>query len=333
MDPLESTEKKSTATKTIRLTRTEAYALKLAKPRQRRATFAAGGLLVAAILGTGLWHFQDWWLPFWLPETPEAPATATPAPTPTTPVAAPVPTEPVARPAEPLEPELDYLSAAIWDEPRFLQGVRLFNQAIDRHRNYLLNRDRTEWLAQIEDGALQAGHHFEALRAEAPASVPLGDYLARTRRLVAEARRLGRMAAPAAPAAVAKAPPPAKPAAPETDAEGLRQHPDYAKGARLFNQALEQFNQYKANTARTDLLPSTEELARQAGQTFEALKRQMPAPLHPEIDRHIHQSYGIVSACRGAQLAAGSEPAAPTFDRGTTGPSRRPALPAYQPVQ
>ncbi len=328
MDPLDAIEKKATATKTIRITRTEAYAMRMAGPRKRKLTFTLAGLLIAIILGSLLWLWQDAWLPYWLEAVPAAAPAETTEAVPETPAPAPAPVAapaaPVAetRPAEAPESGLDYLSAAVWDDPRFRHGVRRFNQAIDRHRQ-VRGQAKSEALAQIEEGAMQAGQVFEELRAEAPASVPIDDYISRTHRLVAETRRAARAAAPQ------PAPPPVTA---ELTAEAMRRHPDFLKGARLFNRALEQFNQFKADPGRTDLLQPTEELARQAGQTFEALKRTMPASLHKEIDRQIHQSYGIVSACRGAQLKDGGVRDPSTPGRGTTGPGRRPALPAYQPV-
>ena len=96
-----------------------------------------------------------------------------------------------------------------------------------------------------------------------------------------------------------------------------------------------QFNQYKTNLDQTNLLEPIEELARKAGEKFEVVKRLAAETDHAEIDRLRHQCYGLVSACRGARLSQGdrdSSSAAPTFDRSTTGPSRRPALPAYQPI-
>ena len=111
----------------------------------------------------------------------------------------------------------------------------------------------------------------------------------------------------------------------------MKRQPLYAEGARLFNQTLEQFKIYQSNQSRKDLLKPTEESARQAARKFEELKRQVPESHHPEIDRLIHQCYGIVSACRGEQLKSGDQEKDSTPGHGTTGPTRRPALPAYQP--
>ena len=111
--------------------------------------------------------------------------------------------------------------------------------------------------------------------------------------------------------------------------------PDYREGTRFFNLALAQFNQYKTNPDQTNLLEPIEALAKKAGEKFEAVKRLAAEADHAEIDRLRHQCYGLVSACRGARLShddRNSSPTASTFDRSTTGPSRRPALPAYQPI-
>lgn len=316
----EATPTPPPARKKIRLTRSEVYAMGISTPRKKRITFALVGLLVAVALGNVLWHFQDFWLSYWLPEQEPGPPAAAPAgETPPAPGPA-----AAAAPAAALDHELDFLSAALWDHPRFLQGVKMFNQALDQYR--LFQRNRTDFtpLMRAEDGALQAEQVFATLQADAPAAVPLGDYAARCRTLVAEVRRAGS----AAPAAAAPA------EVPDLDPEVLRRDSDFVAGAALFNQALEKFKLYQADRSRKDLLPPTENLARQAALTFEALKKRVPANVHRELDRQIHQCYGLVSACRGQQLQnSGGAPEAGGFDRGTAGPARRPALPAYQPPQ
>lgn len=303
--------------KKIRLTRAEAYAMRLSSPRKKKLEFLFVGLAIAAALGYGLWHFQDEWLPYWLPSEEQAAAPAT------GPVAG---EQPATAPAEPqtaafAAAPLDFLSAAIWDHPRFLQGVRLFNQALDRHHAFRDDRNRSDLPPQIEAGARQAAAAFEEVRAEAPPAVPLADYLARCRRLVAETRRLAR------PEPVATPPPP--PEAPPYRPGEPWQHPDYLAGANLFNQALEQYKVFLADKKRTELLQPIEEGAFQAAKTFEALRGQAPEGV-PLAD-HITQCYKLISDCRRQHLEGAPAAPANPFDRGTTGPSRRPALPAYQP--
>jgi hypothetical protein len=313
------------ATRKIRITRSEAYAMRIASPRKKGLTFTLIGLLLAVVLGSGLWLFQDAWLPYWLSapapaEEADAPPRAAPPPAASA-LTAPELVDPPALFEEPL----DYLSAAVWDHPGFLQGVRTFNQSLDRYRLYLRERPAFTLLEQAEDGAARAAQLFNGLRGEAPAAVPLERYIAQCRRLVEEVRQAGQ----ALPTAVVHAVPPAAPRA--LSPEELRRHPEYMAGARLFNQALEKFKLYQADTSRKELLQPTEELARQSAQKFEELKRQVPEAHHREIDRQIHQCYGIVSACRGEQLKSGKDAPETPFDRGTAGPARRPALPAYQP--
>ena len=222
--------------------------------------------------------------------------------------------------------ELDFLSAAAWDHPQFQQGVRLFNQALDRLRLFSRDRAQRSLLAQIEEGAIRASQAFEPLRTEAPPAVPLAEYLARCRQLAEEARRLSRPL----PAAAAASPQ----AAPRADIPPHRagepwKHPDYLEGARLFNQALAQYKLFLANKARTELLKPIEEDAFQAAKKFEALKGQAPEDV--PIGDHITQCYKLISDCRRQHLeGANAEPAGP-FDRSTAGPNRRPALPAYRP--
>lgn len=318
------------ARKKIRLTRAEAYALELANPRRRRMMPGLIGLLVLLALGGGLlWHFQDSWLPFWPPGKSSAPATA--------PESAPGAENATSNRADdsgttatataPLSSELDFLSAVAWDHPRFQHGVRLFNQALDRYRSFAKNPQASELARQIEDGALEAASIFDEIRAKAPPAVPLADYIARCQQLVLETRRLVRPA-PASPVA----PRPAEPA--RANVPPFRpgepwQHPDYLAGAILFNQALEQYKVFLADKSRMELLKPIEDLAFQAAKKFEALKGLAPAGV--PLGDHITQCYKLISDCRRQHLeGVSAEPANP-FSRGTTGPSRRPALPAYQP--
>jgi hypothetical protein len=107
------------------------------------------------------------------------------------------------------------------------------------------------------------------------------------------------------------------------------QHPDYLEGARLFNQALAQYKLFLANKSRTELLKPIEEDAFLAAKKFESLKGQAPDDV--PLGDHITQCYKLVSDCRRLNLEGAHSGPEPPFDRSTTGPSRRPALPAYQP--
>ena len=311
----------------IRLTRAEAYALQLAAPRKKRRTFVAAGMLLVVVLGGFLWHFRDSWLPYWLPET-ETPESAPDANEP----ASNQPNDSgVASPTTaPMGSELDFLSAVVWDHPHFQQGIRLFNQALDRYRQWATNPKPGELARQIEDGALQAAVAFNELRDEAPATVPLADYIARCQQLAYTTRELGPpgLVQPVAPSRPATPPrtevPPYRPGEPW-------QHPDYLAGAKLFNQALEQYQLFLKDKSRTEFLKPIEELAFQAAKKFEALKSVAPEGV--PLGDHITQCYKLISDCRRQHLEGGSAEPANPFDRGTTGPSRRPALPAYQPPQ
>jgi len=313
--------------KKIRLTRSEAYAMRISSPRKKKVTFGLIGLLIAAILGVVLWHFQDGWLSYWIPEQePVAPVVVQPL-TPE-PIAPPVAEKPAAPHPGDLDVKLDFLSAAVWDNPQFLQGIRLFNQALDRQRQFLRDRSQPVLLVQAEEGALQAAQTFEDLRAAAPPAVPLADYAARCRKLVDEIRLIRKPAPPppAAPAQVRTPVPAHTPGQPW-------QHPDYLQGAKLFNQALAQYKLFLSNKTRTELLKPIEEDAFAAAKKFESLKGQ--APNDVPLGDHISQCYKLISDCRRQHLEGPSASPEPenTFDRGTAGPNRRPALPAYQPPQ
>lgn len=325
MESPANAENKTSGPKTIRLTRTEAYAMKLAKPPRKRIKFALVGLLLVAVLAGGLWRFQNLWLPYWWPQQHEALPGDLSA-TESTEIQLPVPTADSTL-THTDTVELTTLSAAPWDDPRFRQGVRLFNQALDRQRESLSTTTSSEELAAIGRDAVQAGRLFDSLKPDAPDGLPLDAYSARAYRLATEIRQ--QMVTVSTTRVDSRTPA-------ESPAAGSYQAlPDYREGTRFFNLALAQFNQYKTNPDQTNLLEPIEALAKKAGEKFEAVKRLAAEADHAEIDRLRHQCYGLVSACRGARLShddRNRSPAASTFDRSTTGPSRRPALPAYQPI-
>ena len=329
-----------TGRKKIRLTKSEAYALGISTPKKRGLAFGAVGLVVAAVLGGALWHFQDLWLPYWLPESAAPAPAAAPDAAPPAEEDAPPPTagQPIAAASAPAAAPatLDFLTATAWDQPEFLRGVRLFNQALDRYRAFQRDGRPRELLQQIEDGALQAAAAFGKLRPEAPAGVPLAEYVLRSHKLAQAARDLARppaVAPPPAPAAAAPPPRP-RPTAPAPKPGESWQEPDYLEGARLFNQALEQYQVFLADKSRRDLLNGIEETAFRAAKKFEAL--QGLAPTNVPLGNHVSQCYRLISDCRRQQLESGSGSGGADDDLGArgkvVGPNRRPALPAYQPV-
>ena len=328
------------ARKKIRLTKSEAYAMGISSPRKKGLTFGAIGLLCVAVLGAVLWRFQDLWLPYWIPsdagtELPvpapapepssDKPATAIPS------AATDAPTAPVPAPAT-----LEFLTATAWDHPEFLRGVRLFNQALDRFRAFQRDGRPRDLLPQIEDGALQAAAAFDKLRAEAPTGVPLAEYVARCQKLALDARNLAHPAsslasAPAAPSAAA-ATPPRRPATPPPKPGEAWQDPDYLEGAKLFNQALEQYQLFLADKSHAELLKPIEDTAFQAAKKFEAI--QESAPTNVPIGDHVAKCYRLIADCRRQNLESATPESGDSTSRGkVVGPSRRPALPAYQPPQ
>lgn len=321
--------------KKIRLTKSEAYAMGISSPKKKRIAFGLVGLLILVALGNVLWHFQEAWLPYWLPSDME---TEAPFAVPPAPAAGhlPAPASSATSAAQPgtavsAPATLDFLSAAAWDHPQFLQGVRLFNQALDRYRAFPRDRGTPELSKQIEEGALQAAVAFDQIRAEAPADVPLAEYVARCQKLAVEARNLGRPAASApAPAAAVAPPPPPRPTAPPPKPGEAWQDPDYLQGAKLFNQALDQYKLFQADKSHAELLKPIEDVAFQAAKKFEALQGLAPASV--PLDDHISKCYRLIADCRRQNLEAGAAESGDESHPGKiVGPNRRPVLPAYQP--
>ena len=318
--------------KKIRLTKSEAYAMGISSPRKKRIAFWLVALLIALAVGNLLWHFQELWLPYWLPpdeSAPGAPQTDADSPPDSPPTATPTAGSP-ARAA--LESKLDYLSAALWDHPQFLQGVKAFNEALDQYRLFLRDESNFSPLIRAEEGAFQAAQTFTAIQIEAPASVPIGDYIVRCQMLVGNVRRLGRTVEPAANTLPAATPgTPSRRVAPPPRPGEAWQEPDYLQGAQLFNSALEQYKVFLADKSRTDLLKPIEEAAFQAAKKFEALKGL--APTNVPVGNHISQCYKLISDCRRQTLELEPPDVDAPNNRSTVGPSHRPPLPAYQPPQ
>ena len=303
-------------------------------PKKKRIAFGLVALLIAVALGNVLWHFQDLWLPYWFPSNaePAGPLVQTSAASATVTVAtAPAASAPA---AEALPITLDFLSATAWDEPRFLQGVRLFNQALDRYRTFLQDRRPVDLLPLIEESALQAAMMFDQLKPNAPASVPLADYVARCQKLATEARNLrlpaaARLAPAPAPAPAVPAPPP-RAATPAPKPGEAWQDPDYLQAANLFNQALAQYKAFLADKSHLEMLKPIEDTAFQAAKKFESIQNQAPASV--PISDHISQCYRLIADCRRQNLESGAdlENSDSTSHGRVVGPNRRPALPAYQ---
>ena len=335
MDEIPSQPPAASPRKKIRLTKSEVYAMGISSPKKKRIAFGLVGLLILAATGNLLWYFQDVWLPYWFP--------AEPAPVPIQAVADEKPAAPAApaRPAGeapapvpiPAPATLDFLSATAWDHPQFIQGVRLFNQALDRFRTFQRDRRPAELLKQVEGGALQAAMAFDQIRAEAPAAVPLAEYVARCQKLAVEARNLARPPSALAPAPAPKpavAAPPPRPATPPPKPGETWQDPDFLEGAKLFNQALEQYKLFLADKSHVELLKPIEDTAFQAAKKFEAIQNSAPSTV--PIGDHVSKCYRLIADCRRQNLESANPESADSAPHGkVVGPSRRPALPAYQP--
>ncbi len=322
-----------TGRKKIRLSRAEAHALGLAAPRKKGIAFGSVSLLLAVALGGVLWHFRDFWLPYWQAKT-NPPPPAAPAMSGTEPLvaaeSADAPKPPPPPVALPHPESLDFLSAAVWDHPPFLQGVAAYNEALDRYRRFLTDRANLAPLLQAEESALQAGRIFAAIQADAPATVPVTEYAARCQSLLVEIRRLGQASSRSASSAGGGAAAPESQVASPPASGATWPAPDYLEGAKLFNQALEQYRLFLADKTRTELLKPIEEAAFQAAKKFEALKGLAPAGV--PLNENIAQCYKLISDCRRQNLErAGSGTESGKSGRGTVGPHRRPALPPYQP--
>lgn len=76
-----------------------------------------------------------------------------------------------------------------WNRPEFIEAAQQFNAALTAWQEFSKNPDPTDpTLLQIASDARDAAAKFEAIRPEAPASVPVTDYANQCYRLVNDAR-------------------------------------------------------------------------------------------------------------------------------------------------
>ncbi len=76
-----------------------------------------------------------------------------------------------------------------WNRPEFIEAAQQFNAALTAWQEFSKNPDPADpTLLQIASDAQQAAAKFEAIRPEAPASVPVTDYANQCYRLVNDAR-------------------------------------------------------------------------------------------------------------------------------------------------
>jgi len=76
----------------------------------------------------------------------------------------------------------------IWRNPDFLQGARLFNQALADYKNYQETRQNPDILKEVESNCRDAISYFEACREAAPASIDIGMYIDQCYGLIANVR-------------------------------------------------------------------------------------------------------------------------------------------------
>ncbi len=76
--------------------------------------------------------------------------------------------------------------------------------------------------------------------------------------------------------------------------------PEFQKGARAFNEALDLYKRFQAERQDRTLLEKSEELARQAVNIFEARKRYAPPDV--QMDTYIQQAYHLIADCRHSTL-------------------------------
>ncbi len=96
----------------------------------------------------------------------------------------------------------------IWRNDDFLQGAKLFNQALADYKSFQQTRSNPSVLTRIADDCRKAIEHFEACRDLAPEHIDIGTYVDQCYGLIADTRhstQLGGGSAPGIPASPAPA--------------------------------------------------------------------------------------------------------------------------------
>ncbi len=121
------------------------------------------------------------------------------------------------RPAPSAEPGAGALIN--WQNPVFIRGARLFNDALAKYKQYTKDKQNPEILPVVEQQCRQAVKAFEACRASAPPEVNIAELISQCYRLISDCRQSTLVAGAhsraerEAPAASATTPPPGPPRA------------------------------------------------------------------------------------------------------------------------
>jgi serine/threonine protein kinase len=83
-------------------------------------------------------------------------------------------------------------------------------------------------------------------------------------------------------------------------------HPDYVRGARAFNSALEQYKEYQRTRQNPSVLPAIEKQCREAIRLFESLRDEAPEEVN--IPALVTQCYRLIEDVRQSTLVAPSRP-------------------------
>lgn len=76
----------------------------------------------------------------------------------------------------------------VWRNDDFLQGARLFNQALADYKTFQANRQNRSILEKVSDNCRQAIVHFEACRDLAPEHIDIGQYIDQCYGMIANVR-------------------------------------------------------------------------------------------------------------------------------------------------
>ena len=79
-------------------------------------------------------------------------------------------------------------STVDWKDPQFLEGAKLFNEALSLYQDFLKNKKDPSVLKTVEGKSRQAANLLESCRKRAPAGVNVAEYIDQAYRLISDTR-------------------------------------------------------------------------------------------------------------------------------------------------
>jgi len=199
-----------------------------------------------------------------------------------------------------------------WKDPTFVSGAKSFNDALQRYTDYQKSGhlDPAE-LKKSEEECRDAIDTFEAIKADAPAGVPINAYINQAYHLMSDIRQsslvdygpAGKRARRRTKAAKrAPAPTPLSDKWREPLPEDAWDNPTFKVGTKAFNRALELYRAYQSGQNDAESLKRLEKETNTALDAFAAVRQSAPPEVN--VTQRIQNCRQLVAAVRQARMFA-----------------------------